>query len=54
VLVALRNVSHCTLGVEVLGAWTLPRYFKDQITHWCEGENLFSIPTYRAAFGPII
>ena len=25
VLVALQNVSHCTLGVEVLGAWILAR-----------------------------
>jgi hypothetical protein len=34
VLVALQNVSHCTVGVEVLGAWALPRYFKDEITDW--------------------
>jgi DNA-binding CsgD family transcriptional regulator len=50
VLVALRNVSHCTLGVEVLGAWTLPRYFKDQITHWREGENLFFHPDVPRSF----
>jgi DNA-binding CsgD family transcriptional regulator len=52
VLVALRNVSHCTLGVEVLGAWTLPRYFKDQITHWREGENLFFHPDVPRSFWP--
>jgi hypothetical protein len=41
VLVALQNVSYCTVGVEVLGAWAMPRYFKDEITYWREGENLF-------------
>ena len=51
VLVALQNVSLCTLDVQVLGAWTLPRYFKDEITDWREGENLFFIPMCRAAFG---
>jgi hypothetical protein len=42
VLVALQNVSHSALGVEVLGAWTLLRYFKDQITDWREGEKSIS------------
>jgi DNA-binding CsgD family transcriptional regulator len=52
VLVALQTVSHCTLGVEVLGAWTLPRYFKDQIADWREGENLFFHPDVPRSFWP--
>ena len=52
VLVALQNVSHCALGVEVLGAWTLPRYFKDQITDWREGENLFLHPDVPRSYWP--
>ena len=51
VLVALQNVSHCT-GVEVLGAWALPRYFKDEITDWREGENLFFHPDVPRSFWP--
>jgi hypothetical protein len=52
VLVALQNVSHYTLGVEVLGAWILPRYFKDQITDWREGENLFFHPDVPRSYWP--
>jgi hypothetical protein len=52
VLVALQNVSHCTVGVEVLGAWALPRYFKDEITDWREGENLFFHPDVPRSFWP--
>ena len=52
VLVALQNVSHCTVGVEVLGAWAMPRYFKDEITDWREGENLFFHPDVRRSFWP--
>jgi hypothetical protein len=52
VLVALQNVSHCTLGVELLGAWILPRYFKDQIADWREGENLFFHPDVPRSFWP--
>src|SRR5215831_19829015 len=52
VLVALQNVSHCTLGVQVLGAWALPRYFKDEITDWREGENLFFHPDVPRSFWP--
>jgi DNA-binding CsgD family transcriptional regulator len=52
VLVALQNVSHYTLGVEVLGAWILPRYFKDQIADWREGENLFFHPDVPRSFWP--
>jgi DNA-binding CsgD family transcriptional regulator len=52
VLVALQNVSHCTVGVEVLGAWALPRYFKDEITDWREGENLFFHPDVPRTFWP--
>ena len=52
VLVALQNVSHCTLGVGVLGAWVLPRYFKDQITDWREGENLFFHPDVPRSYWP--
>jgi DNA-binding CsgD family transcriptional regulator len=52
VLVALQNVSYCTLGVEVLGAWILPRYFKDQISDWQEGENLFFHPDVPRTFWP--
>jgi DNA-binding CsgD family transcriptional regulator len=52
VLVALQNVSHCTAGVEVLGAWALPRYFKDEITDWREGENLFFHPDVPRGFWP--
>ena len=54
VLVALQNLSHGMLGVEVLGAWILPRYFKDQAADWREGKIYFSIPMCRAPFGPII
>ena len=52
VLVALQNVSICTLGVQVLGAWVLPRYFKDEITDWREGENLFFHPDVPRSFWP--
>ena len=52
VLVALQNVSHCTLGVEVLGAWAMPLYFKDEITDWREGENLFFHPDVPRSFWP--
>jgi len=52
VLVALQNVSHCTVGVEVLGAWAMRRYFKDEITDWREGENLFFHPDVRRSFWP--
>jgi DNA-binding CsgD family transcriptional regulator len=52
VLVALQNVSLCTLGVQVLGAWALPRYFKDEITDWREGENLFFHPDVPRSFWP--
>ena len=52
VLVALENVGRCTLGVEVLGAWALPRYFKDEITDWREGENLFFHPDVPRSFWP--
>ena len=52
VLVALQNVSLCTFGVQVLGAWTLPRYFKDEITDWREGENLFFHPDVPRSFWP--
>jgi hypothetical protein len=52
VLVALQNVSHCTVGVEVLGAWAMPRYFKDEITDWREGENLFFHPDVLRSFWP--
>jgi hypothetical protein len=52
VLVALQNVSHCTLGVGVLGAWVLPRYFRDQITDWREGENLFFHPDVPRSYWP--
>jgi DNA-binding CsgD family transcriptional regulator len=52
VLVALQNVSLCTLGVQVLGAWTLPHYFKDEITDWREGENLFFHPDVPRSFWP--
>src|SRR5262249_33009693 len=52
VLVALQNVSLCTLGVQVLGAWTLPHYFKDEITDWREGENLFFHPEVPRSFWP--
>jgi len=51
-LVALQNVSLCTLDVQVLGAWTLPRYFKDEITDWREGENLFFHPDVPRSFWP--
>ena len=54
VLVALQNVSHCTLGVEVLGAWILARNFEDQLTDWREGENLFFHPDVPRSYGPII
>ena len=40
VLVALQNVSLCTLDVQVLGAWTLPR------------ENLFFHPDVPRSFWP--
>ena len=52
VLVALQNISLCTLGVQVLGAWVLPRYFKDEITDWREGENLFFHPDVPRSFWP--
>ena len=42
VLVALQNVSLYTLGVQVLGAWTLPHYFKDEITDWGGRKPIFS------------
>ena len=54
VLVGLQDVSHCTVGVEVLGAWAMPRYFKDEITIGGKEKVYFFIPTCRAAFGPII
>ena len=51
VLVALQNVSHCTLGVEVLGAWILARNLKeDQITDSREGENIFFHPDVPRSF----
>ena len=52
VLVALQNLSHGMLGVEVLGAWILPRYFKDQAADWREGENLFFHPEVPRTFWP--
>ena len=52
VLVALQNLSHGMLGVEVLGAWILPRYFKDQAADWREGENLFFHPDVPRTFWP--
>jgi DNA-binding CsgD family transcriptional regulator len=52
VLVALQNLSHGMLGVEVLGAWMLPRHFKDQIADWQEGENLFFHPDVARTFWP--
>src|SRR6516165_2265433 len=53
VLVALQNVSHCTLGVEVLGAWILARNLKeDQITDSREGENIFFHPDVPRSFWP--
>jgi DNA-binding CsgD family transcriptional regulator len=52
VLVALQKVSHCTLGIDVLGAWILPRYFKDEIIDWREGENLFFHPDVPRSFWP--
>ena len=52
VLVALQNVSHYTLGVEVLGAWVMAHHLKDQITDWREGENLFFHPDVPRSFWP--
>src|SRR5262245_39118212 len=52
VLVELQNVSLSTLGVQVLGARTLPHYFKDEITDWREGENLFFHPDVPRSFWP--
>jgi len=52
VLVALQNVSHCTLGVEVLGAWILARNFEDQLTDWREGEKLFFHPDVPRSYWP--
>jgi DNA-binding CsgD family transcriptional regulator len=52
VLVALQNVSHGSAGVEVLGAWAMPRYFKDEITDWQEGQNLFFHPDVPRSFWP--
>ena len=52
VLVALQNVSHCTLGLEVLGAWVMARHIKDQMTDWREGENLFFHPDVPPGFWP--
>jgi DNA-binding CsgD family transcriptional regulator len=53
VLVALQNVSHCTLGVKVLGAWILARNLKeDRITDSREGENIFFHPDVPRSFWP--
>jgi hypothetical protein len=46
------DLSHGMLGVEVLGAWILPRYFKDQAADWREGENLFFHPDVPRTFWP--
>jgi hypothetical protein len=54
VLVALQNVSQCTVGVELLGAWALPRYFKAKSLIGGKEKIYFFIPMCRAAFGPII
>jgi len=52
VLVALQNVSHCTVGVEVLGAWILARNFEDQLTDWRKGGNLFFYPDVPRSYWP--
>jgi DNA-binding CsgD family transcriptional regulator len=52
VLVALQNVSHCTLELEVLGAWVVARHIKDQMTDWREGENIFFHPDVPPGFWP--
>ena len=52
VLVSLQNVSRCTLGVEVLGAWILARNFEDQLTDWREGEKLFFHPDVPRSYWP--
>jgi DNA-binding CsgD family transcriptional regulator len=36
----------------VLGAWALPRYFKDEITDWREGEILFFHPDVPRSYWP--
>jgi hypothetical protein len=54
VLVALQNVSICTLGVQVLGAWVLPRYSKTKSPTGGKEKIYFFIPMCHAAFGPSI
>jgi hypothetical protein len=52
VLVALQNLSRSTLGVSVLGTWSLPRYIKERVEPRQIGVNLWLHPDIPADYWP--
>lgn len=44
VLVALQNLSRSTVGIGVLGAWSLPRYIRERVEQRQMGVNLWLHP----------
>ena len=52
VLVALQNLSRATVGLSVLGAWSLPRYIKERVEPRQIGVNLWLHPDIPADYWP--
>ena len=52
VLVGLQNLSRSTVGIGVLGAWSLPRYIKERVEPRQVGRNLWLHPDIPADYWP--
>jgi DNA-binding CsgD family transcriptional regulator len=52
VLVALQNLSRSTVGIGVLGAWSLPRYIRERVEQRQMGVNLWLHPDVPADYWP--
>ena len=52
VLVALQHLSRSTLGIGVLGAWTLPRYIRERVEPRQIGVNLWLHPDIPEDYWP--
>ncbi len=52
VLVALQNLTRSTVGIGVLGAWSLPRYIRERVEPRQMGVNLWLHPDIPADYWP--
>jgi len=52
VLVGLQNLSRSTVGIGVLGAWSLPRYIRERVEQRQMGGNLWLHPDVPADYWP--